>query len=75
MCIAAQVVGRAEPHNLALIHPEQDRVLTIRENARTQVGFTLPLNSLPQLFVVAILPQRLSDPPLVLLTYSVTLSC
>ncbi|KAL3146940.1 hypothetical protein ABBQ38_014910 [Trebouxia sp. C0009 RCD-2024] len=32
------VVGRAEPHNLALIHPEQDRVLTIRENARTQ-GF------------------------------------
>ena len=33
-----QVVGRAEPHNLALIHPEQNRVLTIRENARTQVG-------------------------------------
>ena len=32
-----QVVGRAEPHNLALIHPEQDRVLTMRENARTQV--------------------------------------
>ncbi|KAL0043430.1 hypothetical protein WJX79_004501 [Trebouxia sp. C0005] len=32
------VVGRAEPHNLALIHPEQNRVLTIRENARTQ-GF------------------------------------
>ncbi len=32
-----QVVGRAEPHNLALIHPEQNRVLTIRENARTQV--------------------------------------
>lgn len=31
------MVGRAEPHNLALIHPEQDRVLTIRENARTQV--------------------------------------
>lgn len=40
MCIVAQVVGRAEPHNLALIHPEQDRVLTIRENARTQVGPT-----------------------------------
>ena len=33
-----QVVGRAEPHSLALIHPEQDRVLTMRENARTQVG-------------------------------------
>eukprot|EP00891_Asterochloris_glomerata_P003939 jgi/Astpho2/3939/fgenesh1_pg.00063_%23_13_t len=31
-------VGRAEPHNLALIHPTQARVLTIRENARTQ-GF------------------------------------
>ena len=30
-------VGRAEPHNLALIHPTQSRVLTIRENARTQV--------------------------------------
>ena len=30
-------VGRAEPHNLALIHPSQSRVLTIRENARTQV--------------------------------------
>lgn len=36
-----QVVGRAEPHNLALIHPEQNRVLTIRENARTQVWVTL----------------------------------
>ena len=35
-----QVVGRAEPPNLALIHPEQDRVLTIRENARTQVCLT-----------------------------------
>lgn len=32
-----QVVGRAEPHNLRLGHPEQKRVMTIRENARTQV--------------------------------------
>lgn len=30
-------VTRAEPHNLQLLHPEQDRVLTIRENARCQV--------------------------------------
>lgn len=32
------VVTRAEPHNQKIIHPEQDRVLTIRENARLQ-GF------------------------------------
>ncbi|NP_001290533.1 DNA (cytosine-5)-methyltransferase CMT3 [Elaeis guineensis] len=32
------VVTRAEPHNQALLHPEQDRVLSIRENARLQ-GF------------------------------------
>ncbi|XP_048425983.1 DNA (cytosine-5)-methyltransferase CMT3 isoform X2 [Pyrus x bretschneideri] len=32
------VVTRAEPHNQAIMHPEQDRVLTIRENARLQ-GF------------------------------------
>ncbi|XP_038878295.1 DNA (cytosine-5)-methyltransferase CMT3 [Benincasa hispida] len=32
------VVTRAEPHNQAIVHPEQDRVLTIRENARLQ-GF------------------------------------
>ncbi|KAJ7543105.1 hypothetical protein O6H91_09G025200 [Diphasiastrum complanatum] len=32
------VVGRAEPHNQIILHPEQDRVLTIRENARLQ-GF------------------------------------
>ncbi|KAH7422400.1 hypothetical protein KP509_12G007000 [Ceratopteris richardii] len=32
------VVTRAEPHNQALLHPVQDRVLTIRENARLQ-GF------------------------------------
>ncbi|KMS95966.1 hypothetical protein BVRB_003270 [Beta vulgaris subsp. vulgaris] len=32
------VVTRAEPHNQTLLHPEQDRVLTIRENARLQ-GF------------------------------------
>nr|KYP61375.1 DNA (cytosine-5)-methyltransferase CMT3 [Cajanus cajan] len=32
------VVTRAEPHNQAILHPEQDRVMTIRENARLQ-GF------------------------------------
>lgn len=33
------VVTRAEPHNQIILHPEQDRVLTIRENARLQ-GFS-----------------------------------
>lgn len=32
------VVTRAEPHNQAILHPEQDRVFTVRENARLQ-GF------------------------------------
>ncbi|CAM8912045.1 unnamed protein product [Rhodiola kirilowii] len=32
------VVTRAEPHNQRILHPDQDRVLTIRENARLQ-GF------------------------------------
>ncbi|XP_047266755.1 DNA (cytosine-5)-methyltransferase 1 isoform X2 [Capsicum annuum] len=32
------VVTRYEPHNQTIIHPVQDRVLTIRENARLQ-GF------------------------------------
>ncbi|KAL2556724.1 DNA (cytosine-5)-methyltransferase CMT3 [Forsythia ovata] len=32
------VVTRAEPHNQIILHPTQDRVLTIRENARLQ-GF------------------------------------
>ncbi|KAK1386612.1 DNA (Cytosine-5)-methyltransferase CMT3 [Heracleum sosnowskyi] len=32
------VVTRAEPHNQVIIHPTQNRVLTIRENARLQ-GF------------------------------------
>nr|AGL07780.1 chromomethylase [Phalaenopsis aphrodite subsp. formosana] len=32
------VVTHAEPHNQVILHPEQDRVLTIRENARLQ-GF------------------------------------
>ncbi|KAK4478115.1 hypothetical protein RD792_017393 [Penstemon davidsonii] len=32
------VVTRAEPHNQVILHPSQDRVLTIRENARLQ-GF------------------------------------
>ncbi|KAF9624014.1 hypothetical protein IFM89_007712 [Coptis chinensis] len=34
----ATVVTRAEPHNQAVLHPLEDRVLTIRENARIQ-GF------------------------------------
>ncbi|EEF32028.1 protein with unknown function [Ricinus communis] len=34
----ATVVTRAEPHNQIVIHPMQDRVLSIRENARLQ-GF------------------------------------
>ncbi|KAK1314626.1 DNA (cytosine-5)-methyltransferase 1 [Acorus calamus] len=34
----ATVVTRAEPHNQIIVHPLQDRVLTIRENARLQ-GF------------------------------------
>ncbi|CAI5978702.1 unnamed protein product [Closterium sp. NIES-64] len=32
------VVTRPEPHNQKILHPEQDRVLTVRENARLQ-GF------------------------------------
>ncbi|WJX30184.1 DNA (cytosine-5-)-methyltransferase [Trifolium repens] len=32
------VVTRPEPHNQAILHPEQDRVLSVRENARLQ-GF------------------------------------
>ncbi|KAL5721120.1 DNA (cytosine-5-)-methyltransferase [Ranunculus cassubicifolius] len=28
------IVTRAEPHNQVILHPEQDRVLTVRENAR-----------------------------------------
>ncbi|GMH09899.1 hypothetical protein Nepgr_011740 [Nepenthes gracilis] len=36
--IVSTVVTRAEPHNQIIIHPMQDRVLTIRENARLQ-GF------------------------------------
>nr|XP_043607469.1 DNA (cytosine-5)-methyltransferase 1-like isoform X2 [Erigeron canadensis] len=36
--IIKTVVGRAEPHNQVLLHPNQDRVLTVRENARLQ-GF------------------------------------
>uniref|UniRef100_A0ACD5XSJ3 Uncharacterized protein n=1 Tax=Avena sativa TaxID=4498 RepID=A0ACD5XSJ3_AVESA len=32
------VVTRAEPHNQIILHPTQDRVLTVRENARLQ-GF------------------------------------
>ncbi|OIV94876.1 hypothetical protein TanjilG_22073 [Lupinus angustifolius] len=36
--IVSTVVTRAEPHNQVILHPAQDRVLTIRENARLQ-GF------------------------------------
>ncbi|KAL9311236.1 DNA (cytosine-5)-methyltransferase CMT3 [Arabidopsis thaliana] len=36
--IVPTVVTRAEPHNQVIIHPEQNRVLSIRENARLQ-GF------------------------------------
>ncbi|KAK9786489.1 hypothetical protein WJX73_009011 [Symbiochloris irregularis] len=36
--IQPTVVGRAEPHNLQLVHPEEHRVVTIRENCRCQ-GF------------------------------------
>ena len=35
--VQTTVVTRAEPHNLQLLHPQQDRVLTVRENARCQV--------------------------------------
>ncbi|XP_047095806.1 DNA (cytosine-5)-methyltransferase CMT3-like [Lolium rigidum] len=34
----ATVVTRAEPHNQIILHPDQDRVLSVRENARLQ-GF------------------------------------
>ncbi|XP_026458044.1 DNA (cytosine-5)-methyltransferase CMT3-like [Papaver somniferum] len=36
--IVSTVVGRAEPHNQVILHPQQDRTLSIRENARLQ-GF------------------------------------
>ncbi|XP_026445318.1 DNA (cytosine-5)-methyltransferase 1-like [Papaver somniferum] len=36
--IVSTFVTRAEPHNQIILHPEQDRVLSIRENARLQ-GF------------------------------------
>ncbi|KAF5190586.1 DNA (cytosine-5)-methyltransferase [Thalictrum thalictroides] len=36
--IVSTVVTRPEPHNQVILHPEQDRVLSIRENARLQ-GF------------------------------------
>ncbi|KAA6418346.1 MAG: hypothetical protein FRX49_11711, partial [Trebouxia sp. A1-2] len=32
------VIGRAAPHNIAMLHPDQDRVMSIRENARMQVS-------------------------------------
>ncbi|XP_075503916.1 DNA (cytosine-5)-methyltransferase CMT3-like [Primulina tabacum] len=36
--IVPTVITRAEPHNHVILHPLQDRVLTVRENARLQ-GF------------------------------------
>ncbi|CAA7031886.1 unnamed protein product [Microthlaspi erraticum] len=36
--IVNTIVTRAEPHNQCVLHPLQDRVLTVRENARIQ-GF------------------------------------
>ena len=36
--ILSTVVGRAEPHNLRLVHPCQDRTVSIRENARAQAS-------------------------------------
>ncbi|KFK28331.1 chromomethylase [Arabis alpina] len=36
--VVRTVVTRAEPHNQAVLHPLQDRVLSVRENARLQ-GF------------------------------------
>ena len=44
--IQPTVVGRAEPHNLRLIHPRQDRVVTIRENARCQACCAQPCSRL-----------------------------
>lgn len=38
-----QVLGRAEPHNLTLLHPNQDRVVSVRENARMQVSSISPV--------------------------------
>ncbi|KAF9587321.1 hypothetical protein IFM89_001069, partial [Coptis chinensis] len=37
-CNCSHRSHRAEPHNQIILHPEQDRVLTVRENARLQ-GF------------------------------------
>ena len=34
---AMQVVGRAEPHSQTMLHPHQDRVVSILENKRIQV--------------------------------------
>ena len=64
------MVGRAEPHNLRLVHPSQDRVLTMRENARCQVratgarllfpAFFLSLHYFPSFFLSFCLSLSLS---------------
>ncbi len=51
--IQSTIVGRAEPHNLRLVHPWQHRVATIRENARCQVPCSLALvNSFLTVFAI-----------------------
>lgn len=42
---ALQVTGRAEPYSQALLHPDQDRVVSIRESARMQVCLCLERDS------------------------------
>lgn len=39
--ITSTVVGRVEPHNLRLVHPHQDRTISMRENARAQVSLLI----------------------------------
>ena len=58
--IQPTVVGRAEPHNLRLVHPGQDRVVTLRENARCQVAALPPL------------PLSFPMPPSLLLSFTYT---
>lgn len=41
--VRSTVVTRAEPHQMRLLHPLQHRVISIRENARCQVGASSPL--------------------------------
>lgn len=36
--IRTTIFTRAEPHSMASLHPQQHRIMSIRENARCQVG-------------------------------------